>query len=146
VLTGFQILIMYFISFGCSYIKNSTASFRIPWALQTIPTLILMAALPFLPRSPRWLASKDRWDEALDILAALHSKGNKQDPLILTEVRQIRDKIELERQNKSVSWMELLKRKNIIRVHCAIFAHIWSQYSGTNAMMFYIVYIFQVRL
>jgi hypothetical protein len=41
--------------------------------------------------------------------------------------------------------MELFNSRNIIRVHCGIFTHIWSQLSGTNAMMYYIVYIFQVK-
>lgn len=49
-----------------------------------------------------------------------------------------------ERQYESQSWMELLRPQNIVRVHCAIFTHIWSQYTGTNAMMYYIVYIFQM--
>jgi hypothetical protein len=40
--------------------------------------------------------------------------------------------------------MEVFNSRNIVRVHCAIFTHIWSQLSGTNAMMYYIVYIFQV--
>ncbi|KAJ6439239.1 hypothetical protein O9K51_08651 [Purpureocillium lavendulum] len=42
------------------------------------------------------------------------------------------------------SWAEVLSKRNIVRVHVAIFAHIWSQYSGTNALMYYIVYIFQM--
>ena len=134
---------MYFISYGTKYVDGS-ASFRIPWALQSIPALLLLACIPFLPRSPRWLASKDRWDEAIDVLANLHAKGNKRDPLIITEIREIKEKIELERHSKSRSWAELFRPKNIIRVHCAIFAHIWSQFSGTNAMMYYIVYIFQM--
>lgn len=38
----------------------------------------------------------------------------------------------------------MLSPKNIVRVHVAIFSHIWSQYTGTNALMYYIVYIFQM--
>jgi hypothetical protein len=45
---------------------------------------------------------------------------------------------------KSTSWGEVFNKRNIIRVHCAIFAHIWSQYSGTNALMYYITYIFEM--
>jgi hypothetical protein len=84
---------MYFVSFGTSHIDN-TATFRIPWALQMTPAIFFLVLLPMLPRSPRWLASKDRWDEAIAILAMLHTKGDKQDPLILTEIREIKEKIE----------------------------------------------------
>ena len=38
----------------------------------------------------------------------------------------------------------MFSRRNIIRVHVAVFSHIWSQYSGMNALMYYIVYIFQM--
>lgn len=47
-----------------------------------------------MPRSPRWLASKDRWDEATEVLARLHSKGNTLDPVVLAQTREIKEKIE----------------------------------------------------
>lgn len=40
--------------------------------------------------------------------------------------------------------MELFNSRNFIRVHCALFTHIWAQYAGINAMMYYIVYIFEM--
>ncbi|KAJ6098979.1 hypothetical protein N7467_000514 [Penicillium canescens] len=137
------ILIMYFISFGTSYISNN-AVFRIPWGIQMIPAIVLMSCLPMMPRSPRWLATQDRWEEAVAVLARLHAKGDTLDPVVLAQTTEIREKIELERQYQSSGWMELFKPRNIIRVHCGIFTHIWSQLSGTNAMMYYIVYIFQM--
>jgi MFS family permease len=65
------ILIGFYIQFGASKVdggaKNkdqSTSAFRIPWGLQTLPAALLLFGLFFFPRSPRWLAGKDRWDEA----------------------------------------------------------------------------------
>ncbi|KAK9327299.1 general substrate transporter [Lipomyces starkeyi] len=58
------ILIQYFVQYGCSFL-DSQAVFRLPWALQTMPAILLFIGLFWLPRSPRWLASKDRWDEVL---------------------------------------------------------------------------------
>lgn len=58
------------------------------------PAVILLCAVPFMPRSPRWLASKDRWDEAVQVLASLHAKGNARDPVVLAEVQEIRERIE----------------------------------------------------
>lgn len=51
------ILIMYYMSFGCTYLDGPQA-FRVPWALQMIPAIILFFGLFFLPESPRWLARK----------------------------------------------------------------------------------------
>ncbi|KAJ6438778.1 sugar transporter [Purpureocillium lavendulum] len=137
------ILIMYYISYGTSFIK-SNASFRLPWGLQMIPAIILLICVPFMPRSPRWLASKDRWDEALNTLAMLRANGDPTNVVVVTEIQEIRERVQQEIQYGSTSWAEVLSKRNIVRVHVAIFAHIWSQYSGTNALMYYIVYIFQM--
>jgi hypothetical protein len=83
---------MYYVTYGTSFV-HGTASFRLPWGLQMIPAIILFFALPFIPRSPRWLASKDRWDEATEILANVHANGNQQDPLVIAEAREIKEKI-----------------------------------------------------
>ena len=69
---------MYFVGYGCSFIAGP-ASFRTAWGIQFVPCLFLIIGLPFLPRSPRWLASKDRTDEAINILARIHAKGNVND-------------------------------------------------------------------
>lgn len=53
------ILFMFFIGYGCSFIKG-TASFRTAWGIQFVPAFILMCGIPFLPRSPRWLAKVGR--------------------------------------------------------------------------------------
>lgn len=65
------ILIQYFIQYGSAQVDGGptalgqgTAAFRIPWAIQMVPGIILFFGLFFFPYSPRWLASKDRWEEA----------------------------------------------------------------------------------
>ena len=83
---------MYFVSYGCSFV-SSNASFRIPWALQMIPAIVMLSFIPFMPRSPRWLASKDRWEEAHEVLAVLHANGNRLEPLVLAELEEIREKL-----------------------------------------------------
>lgn len=103
-----------------------------------IPALIMLAFIPFMPRSPRWLASKDRWEEAHDVLALLHAKGDRMDPLVLAELQQIKEKIFFERDTGSTSWLELVKPRNVMRTQAAVCAHLWSQFSGNNALMYYI--------
>lgn len=130
---GWGTLIIYFISYGTSFV-DSNASFRIPWALQMIPALIMLAFIPLMPRSPRWLASKDRWEEAHDVLALLHAKGDRMDPLVLAELQQIKEKIFFERDTGSTSWLELVKPRNVMRTQAAVCAHLWSQFSGKSSM------------
>ncbi|KAH7170823.1 hypothetical protein EDB81DRAFT_753290 [Dactylonectria macrodidyma] len=54
----------YFTSYGCGYIMG-TASFRTAWGTLFIPCVFLMVGLPFLPRSPGWLAKNGMWKRTL---------------------------------------------------------------------------------
>jgi len=83
------IFLMFFIGYGCSFIPGPTASFRTAWGIQFIPCIILLAGLPFLPRSPRWLAKVGRYEEAIDILARIQAGGDKSDPVVVAEMEDI---------------------------------------------------------
>ncbi|KIX05864.1 uncharacterized protein Z518_03837 [Rhinocladiella mackenziei CBS 650.93] len=135
------ILIMFYISYGCSYI-DGTAAFRVPWGLQMIPAIILFFGLFFLPESPRWLARKDRWEECHGVLALVHGKGNREAPFVLRELQEIKDMCEFERRNADVTYLELFKPNMINRTHIGVFTQIWSQLTGMNVMMYYITYVF----
>lgn len=82
------IFIMYLISYGCSVTVKGPAAFRIAWGVQGILGVILGGALFFFPESPRWLASKERWEECLYVLANLHAKGDENDPIVLAELEE----------------------------------------------------------
>ncbi|MCJ1442192.1 MAG: hypothetical protein MMC23_002685 [Stictis urceolatum] len=135
------IMIMFYISYGTSHLAGA-ASFRIPWALQMVPALGLILGLMFMPESPRWLARRDRWEEAHEILALVHAKGNKDDPFVLRELEEIKDMCEFERRNADVTYLELFKPNMINRTHIGIFTQVWSQLTGMNVMMYYIGYVF----
>jgi hypothetical protein len=62
----------------------------------------------FLPESPRWLVQQDRHEEALIVLAKLHSGGNQDDTYVLSELGEIRAKITLEKLYPSPSYFQLL--------------------------------------
>jgi len=136
------ITIMFYISFGCSYITGSTAAFRIPWAVQAVPALLLSFLLLFCPESPRWLAQHERWDDAWDVLADLHGKGQHNDPVVLAEYNELKEAVEMDRNAASIGFVALFKPKMIYRTHLAISVQIWSQLTGMNVMMYYINYIF----
>jgi len=128
---------MFYICYGCSFIKG-TAAFRVPWGLQMVPAILLLFGLFFLPESPRWLAKHGRWEEALDTLALVHAHGDKNDAFVRSEMKEIRDEVEFDAQNSDVSWIELFKPGMLNRVHIGVFTQIWSQLTGMNVMMYYI--------
>ncbi|KIW00191.1 uncharacterized protein PV09_08231 [Verruconis gallopava] len=135
------IMIMFYISYGCSFI-NGTAAFRLPWGLQMIPAMLLFVGLLFLPESPRWLARKDRWEDCMSVLVLVHGKGDPNSPFVAREYEEIKAYCEFERQNADVTYWELFYPKNINRTHIGVFTQIWSQLTGMNVMMYYITYVF----
>ncbi|ANB11599.1 Snf3p [Sugiyamaella lignohabitans] len=136
------ILILFFIGYGCSYIPG-TASFRITWGLQMVPGFVLIFLMPMLPESPRYLASKDRWDECHEILAQVHAKGNKDDTVVLAEMMDIRTIVELERDASS-TYLALFSKKNWRRSMVGIMSQVWQQLAGGNVMLYFVVYVFQM--
>lgn len=125
---------MYFICYGSSFIAGS-AAFRLPWGLQMLPAVLLYFGLMVLPESPRWLAKKDRWDEARDVLILVHGKGDPNSPFVARELSDIREVVEFERHNADVTFFELLKPNMINRTHIGVFTQIWSQLTGMNVMV-----------
>ncbi|KAK9371408.1 general substrate transporter [Lipomyces kononenkoae] len=137
------ILIMYFVQYGCSFL-DSEAVFRLPWALQTIPAVMLFTGLFWLPRSPRWLASKDRWDEVLQVLAFLRTPNSDiNDPLVLAEFKEIEEQVRIEQEESSNSYGELFGKKIRKRLFLGMAIQCLSQLTGVNVLLYFIVYIFQ---
>ncbi|KAF9931781.1 hypothetical protein FBU30_009585 [Linnemannia zychae] len=136
------ILIQYFIQYGCSFIE-SDAAFRIPWGIQIVPGVILLAGISIFPFSPRWLADQDRNEEALEVLANLRANGDKNHPDVVAEYREIQDAITFDRTLAARSYTELFRAPNTRRVFLGMTLQSWSQLTGMNVAMYYIVFIFQ---
>ncbi|KAH9993508.1 general substrate transporter [Russula compacta] len=136
------ILIQYFIQFGCSYIDGD-ASFRIPWGLQIIPAVILSVGMLVFPESPRWLFDHHQEVEAVRVLADLHGQGNYKNELVLLEYEEIKEQVYFERTEGAKSYFDLLKPGVLHRVSLGTSLQMWSQLSGVNLMMYYIIYVLQ---
>jgi sugar porter (SP) family MFS transporter len=145
------ILIQYFIQFGAAEgtgggskdPNQPTAAFRIPWGVQMVPAFILLVGLFFFPYSPRWLASQDRMDEALRVLARLHGNGDINHPKVLAQYQEIEEALRLEREQATSSFRDLIAPRMYKRVLLGMSIQMWSQLCGMNIMMYYIVYIME---
>ncbi|RDW69207.1 MFS sugar transporter-like protein [Coleophoma cylindrospora] len=136
------IFIMYFIGYGCSFMKGS-ASFRTAWAMQLVPCVILMAGLPFLPESPRWLAKVGRNEEAIQVLANIQAGGDVGDPIVVAEWEEISTILIAERESEG-GWRKYFKNGMWKRTFCGTSVQAWQQLSGANVMTYYVVYIFEM--
>lgn len=140
------ILIQYFIQYGASWVgggpdnpNQPTSAFRIPWGVQIVPAVILFFGMFFLPRSPRWLASKDRWEEAIQVMANLHGGGDINHPKVLAEYQEIEEALRFEREEAISSYKQLVEPRMLKRVLLGMSIQMWSQLCGMNVTMYYVV-------
>jgi MFS family permease len=138
------ILIMYLISYACSVTIHSPRAFRIAWGIQAIPAAILLVAVFFFPESPRWLANHDRWEEALHVLANLHAKGNRDDPVVIAEFDEVKEAVRVAQESKDIGYLGLFGPKVWKQTVVGVSVQIWQQLLGGNIMLYYLVYIFQM--
>ena len=131
------ILIMYFIGYGCSFIPGPTASFRTAWGIQWVPCIVLLVGLPFLPRSPRWLAKVGRTEEAVRILAKIQAHGDQTDPMVIAEWEEITTVLTAEREALP-GWRRYIKNGMWRRTFAGFSVQAWQQLSGANVMTYYL--------
>ena len=88
-----------------------------------------------VPESPRWLVSKERYNDALHTLAYYHANGDEQNATVQFEYREIKDTIRLEMQHqKNSSYLDFMRTPgNRYRLAILVSLGIISQYSG-NAL------------
>ena len=122
---------MYFIGYGCTFIPGP-ASFRTAWGIQFVPCFFLLLGLPFLPESPRWLAKKDRSQEAIEILAKIQAGGDVNDPLVVAEWKEITEVLTLERAAGS-GWKKFVRNGMWKRTLAGFTVQMWQQNSGESS-------------
>lgn len=140
---NFGILSAFLIQYGCSFIP-SDAAWRLPLGLQMIPTISLFVVMWFLPESPRWLMSKGRNAEALEVLARVHAGGDKNDEYVLSEYAEIKEKVMWEQETKKPSYLAILfSPKYSRRTFIGLGAQFWQQAVGINSILYYAPFLFE---
>ncbi len=89
-----------------------------------------MIGLPFLPRSPRWLAKVGREKEAIHVLAAIQANGNIDDPLVVAEWDEITTTLAAEREGQK-GWRRFFRNSMWKRTFAGVSVQAWQQLSGT---------------
>lgn len=97
--------------------------------------MIVLIVLFFLPESPRWLAYKDRREEALDVLARIENT-DRDDPSVQLQFREIIDTIEFEKQaGRGVGFREAARSPaNRKRVYLAMSVAPLCMLTGSNVI------------
>lgn len=107
--------------------------------MQGLPAVLLLGSMFFCNESPRWLARKDRWDEAAAKLSLVRQLPTTH-PYVAEELREINEQLELERRLiGNASFKDLMREMwtipgNRKRALLSIGLMICQQMTGTNAM------------
>lgn len=97
-----MLLVGYMLAAAVGYgfwLRETPASWRGLQAVNIIPAVLLLIALPFLPESPRWLLMKDRREEAAAVLNKLHTPEEAE-----VELVQIETQVKIDRTLPSSYW------------------------------------------
>ena len=127
------ILVAYLSNYLISRLELGAAEWRWQLGIAAAPALLFLIMLFFIPRSPRWLAMKNRTDEALGVLRLTGHPAPEE------ELKEIVESIHLERSSASE---HLLQRRYLLPLVIAISAGAFNQLTGINACLYYLNDIF----
>lgn len=105
------IMMVYWIDFGFSNLGegvNKSFIWRAPTILQCVFLIPMIFIIWIIPETPRWLAARDRNEEALEVLSRLN-KGKMTEDGIRAVHCDIVNTVALERSIGTGSWGDLLK-------------------------------------
>lgn len=120
---------------------TSNYSWRIPLILQCALGVINVAFVLFPPESPRWLYAKGNGQEAVRLLAHLHSRDNDVDsPLVRLELAEIEESISLQGADKR--WWDFRPvfktRAARYRFGLGLIVAVWGQLSGNGLITYFL--------
>ena len=136
----------FWINFGVERNMTPNSSQWItPFALQIIPSGLLIISLLFIPESPRWMAKARGRSRAMETLARLRDLPVDH-PAVTEEVDDILQQLQIECSdsfgNTRAAWKEIMQPGLRNRVLMGILIMIFFQMAGSNAINYYSPRIF----
>jgi hypothetical protein len=125
-------------AFGTQQIQGNW-SWRIPSLLQMAPSLLQVVFVFFLPESPRYLISRDRYEEAEQVLIKYHAEGNAESPFVKAEIVEIKATLEIEMENSKRSWADMVRTAGMRRrVVIGSLLGLFTQLSGNVVISYFL--------
>ena len=127
------ILVAYLSNFIISTRHLGALEWRWEFGVAVFPSILFLVMLFGIPRSSRWLVTKDRPEEALSVLRLMGAPDPK------SELQEIIDSVHMERGMKQEP---VWNRKYALPIFLAISIGLLNQLSGINAILYYSNFIF----
>ncbi|XP_066361894.1 sugar transporter ERD6-like 4 isoform X1 [Miscanthus floridulus] len=122
-----------------AYVLGLFFPWRILALIGTLPCLLLIPGLFFIPESPRWLARKNRMDDCETSLQVL--RGFDAD--ITTEVNDIKIAVASANKSGTLRFQELIQKKYRMPLILGVGLLVLQQLSGINSIIYYSGSIFK---
>ena len=127
------ILLAYLSNYIITLFHLGDLQWRWQLGVAAVPSLVFLIMLFRIPRSSRWLVTRNRTDEALAILSMMGSPDSEQ------ELREIMDSIHMER---GMAPEPLFKKEYRLPIFLAVSIGLFNQLAGINAILYYSNFIF----
>ncbi|KAI2620487.1 general substrate transporter [Hypoxylon sp. NC1633] len=141
-------MIAFWGNYAVSIHLSGPKQYIVPLAIQGLPALLLFSLMLICNESPRYLARKDRWEEAKAVLVRIRNLGPDH-PYLQDEFQEIADQLDYERRLVGeASFVGLLKEMwtvptNRKRAILSVVLMVCQQMTGTNAINTYAPQIFK---
>ncbi|KAF4465013.1 Sugar transporter [Fusarium albosuccineum] len=138
------VVIAYWTDYGTSF-YDSSFQWRFPLAFQAFFAIFIVLQVIGLPETPRWLAARDRHEEAREVISAIMDKPPT-DESVTRVLLDIQSGLEEEHKDGPFKFKELLEwgtQQNLRRLLLIISIQMGQQFSGSNMINYYAPVIFQ---
>lgn len=124
-----------------AYLSDTAFSYTGAWrwmlGVITIPAVLLLIGVFFLPDSPRWLAARGSDEKARRVLEKLRDTSEQ----AKNELDEIRESLKV----KQSGWALFVNNKNFRRaVYLGVLLQVMQQFTGMNVIMYYAPKIFDL--
>jgi SP family xylose:H+ symportor-like MFS transporter len=136
IVSGFLVVyfVNYFIALQGDQLWNQESGWRWMFGSESVPAVLLLLLLFFVPESPRWLTKRNRSDEALEILTRVNGAQYAQ-----TELLEIKDAS----AHESGSIKQLFRPGLKIVLVIGIVLAVLQQVTGINVFLYFGTEIFK---
>lgn len=132
IISGYQLMVTVgiLVAFLSDTYFSYTGDWRSMLMIIAIPAAILILCVLALPESPRWLASKGKFQSSAKVLSSMHTDAE----IAKSELNDIRENLKL----KQAGWELFKVNKNVRRVvFLGVLLQFMQQLTGFNIIMYY---------